>query len=125
MPNTSILIGSAILPTGRREVGPFAIQAGEGQFTLVLDSTQHLNSGVTVVLEVWDSVDSGTTWRFRVGGARSGGAHTGEDGLPITDFTMQAVIPEPENANRQVKVVIDVRQGSLVTAGGRLEFVSA
>ena len=125
MPNTIVQIGSAIVPGGARELGPFSIQAGEGQFHLLLDSTQHLNSGVTVDVQIHDSMDGGETWNFRAGGIRTGGTYTGEDGEPITNFDMTANIPQPENDNRKVKIKLIVTGGSLVTSGGSLSFAAS
>jgi hypothetical protein len=89
---------------------------------VTFDATQHLNTGVNVLLGLECSFDAGATWQFLAATGRGGGVVYDDDGVVDAEMHLEVNLPpEVNNTRRQVKSWIIASRGSLMSAGGRME----
>ena len=119
MANVTVQIGAAILGKGITQLGPFDVDEKAETFEFLLDSTNHLNSGVMVTLKYEVTYD-GANWEHAGENVRTGGVFL-NDGVPETFFRwLFQFDPERQTKQRQIMISMDVSNGSLITAGGSL-----
>ena len=120
MANITVQIGSATLVAGKTPLGPFDVDEFAESAVFILDSTQHLNSGVEIILKYEVTYDGGATWEDAGQNIRRGGVFF-NDGVPETFFRwLFQFDPARQTKQRQVRLSLDISNGSFITAGGTL-----
>ena len=120
MANVTVQIGSATLAAGKTSLGPFVVDEFAESAVFILDSTQHLNTGVVIRLEYEVTYDGGANWEDAGKNVRTGGVFF-NDGVLETSFRwLFQFDPKRQTKQRQVRLSLDISNGSFITAGGAL-----
>lgn len=103
---------------GTRNWGPAAVPDGLSVITLRLArqttaTPTFWDSGVTVQLDSWCSVDGGATWIQWLGFAAEGGVYVRHDSTEATESTVTS--PLPAGTGRLIKLTLAVAGARLVT----------
>lgn len=116
----SLTIPQQTFPVGTSRIGPRPFPVGYTQAYIVVDRTQ-LNASPSTVMDVLIDVsqDAGTTWTRAGSTTMRGGSRLDPDTgqTVMSDDLYVGGIWHPENANRQVRVTLNVSGASAVFSG--------
>lgn len=109
---------SASLSIGNHPFGPVAVPTAWSVIVAAYDITSHLTGNTSAVSLTSDiSLDGGVTWHPFIACARDKGyAPTTEAGVPPGWAYIRAPLPQPGNANRQLRGVLTITNAALKTA---------
>ena len=111
MANITVQIGSATLSAGKISLGPFDVDEFAESAEFLLDSTNHLNSGVVITLTYEVTYDGGAKWEFAGQNVRTGGVFF-NDSIPETFFRwLFQFDPLRQTKQRQVRLSLDISNG--------------
>lgn len=121
-----ITFGSQSILPGKGSTSWVDVPLDADNMELFADWTQHLNETVflTIAIEYRTGEDDKTI-REIGSSSRFGGPVRGDHGEPAAGLATNQSIPEPKRADRQVRMLVRVKDGSFQSAGGYFKFTKA
>lgn len=108
------------IPVGSVPIGPMPVTLGITTFTLSFDISANLDPLSLTTMLIERSPDGGVTWAFCCSGTFPGGVLLGDHGVVVTEQTMIGKLPDPTNANRQVRAALTVMGAPAILGPGTL-----
>lgn len=119
-----IVVPHGTYQVGTRIFGPVAVPVGLTNATVAFDRGEWTSQSTTITLNIDLSLDGGVTWNlhpdadpFPVGMEAEGGVALDKNGVPYTQSSRSAPLPQPGSSQRMVRGFITVAGGPITTTG--------